>query len=43
MLLGIVLLAAAIKKSVGHAFEGMEWKYAIALGGGVALYQLGHA
>jgi low temperature requirement protein LtrA len=43
MLLGIVLLAAGIKKTVGHAFEGMEWKYALALGGGVALYQLGHA
>jgi low temperature requirement protein LtrA len=43
LLLGIVLLAAGIKKSVGHAFDGMEWKYAIALGGGVALYQLGHA
>jgi low temperature requirement protein LtrA len=43
MLLGIVLLATGIKKSVGHAFDGMEWKYAMALGGGVALYQLGHA
>jgi low temperature requirement protein LtrA len=43
MLLGIVLLAAAIKKTVGHAFDGLEWKYAIALGAGVALYQLGHA
>jgi low temperature requirement protein LtrA len=43
LLLGIVVLAVGIKKTVGHAFEGMDWKYAIALGGGVALYQLGHA
>jgi low temperature requirement protein LtrA len=43
LLLGIVLLSTGIKKSVGHAFDGMDWKYAIALGGGVALYQLGHA
>ena len=43
MLLGIVVLAVGIKKTVGHAFDGLDWKYAIALGGGVALYQLGHA
>jgi low temperature requirement protein LtrA len=43
LLLGIVVLAVGIKKTVGHAFEGLDWKYAIALGGGVALYQLGHA
>jgi low temperature requirement protein LtrA len=43
MLLGIVALSAGIKKTVGHAFEGLHWEYAIALGGGVALYQLGHA
>jgi low temperature requirement protein LtrA len=43
MLLGIVVLSVGIKKTVGHAFEGMPWAYAIALAGGVALYQLGHA
>jgi low temperature requirement protein LtrA len=43
MLLGIVILSVGIKKTVGHAFEGLPWKYAIALSGGVALYQLGHA
>ena len=43
MLLGIVILSAGIKKTVGHAFDTLEWKYAIALGGGVALYQFGHA
>jgi low temperature requirement protein LtrA len=43
MLLGIVVLSVGIKKTVGHAFEGLKWEYAIALAGGVALYQLGHA
>jgi low temperature requirement protein LtrA len=43
MLLGIVVLSVGIKKTVGHAFEGLPWEYAIALAGGVALYQLGHA
>jgi len=43
MLLGIVVLSAGIKKTVGHAFDGMPWGYAITLGGGVALYVLGHA
>jgi low temperature requirement protein LtrA len=43
LVLGIVLLAVGIKKTVGHAFDGLDWKYAIALAGGVALYQFGHA
>jgi low temperature requirement protein LtrA len=43
MLLGIVVVSAGIKKTVGQAFEGLHWEYAIALSGGVALYQLGHA
>jgi low temperature requirement protein LtrA len=43
MLLGIVVLSVGIKKTVGHAFEGLRWEYAIALAGGVALYQLSHA
>ena len=43
MLLGIVVLSVGIKKTVGHAFEGMPWGYALALAGGVALYLLGHA
>jgi low temperature requirement protein LtrA len=43
MLLGIVVLAAGIKKTVGHAFDGMHWGEAIMLGGGVALYLVGHA
>jgi low temperature requirement protein LtrA len=43
MLLGIIVLSAGVKKTVGAAFEPLAWKYALALGGGVALYQLGHA
>ncbi|AGZ40100.1 low temperature requirement protein A [Actinoplanes friuliensis] len=43
MLLGIVVLAVGIKKSVGYAFEPLHWGEAIALAGGVALYQTGHA
>jgi low temperature requirement protein LtrA len=43
MLLGIVIASAAIKMVVGHAFEHLHWGQAAALGGGVALYVLGHA
>ena len=43
MLLGIVVLSAGIKKTVGHAFEELLWGEAVMLGGGVALYLLGHA
>jgi low temperature requirement protein LtrA len=43
MLLGIVILAVGIKKTVGHTFEELHWDAALALSGGVALYLLGHA
>jgi low temperature requirement protein LtrA len=43
MLLGVVVLAVGIKKAAGHAFEPLHWGEAVALGGGVAVYQLGHA
>jgi low temperature requirement protein LtrA len=43
MLLGIVVLAVGIKKTVGHAFEPLHWGEAIVLAGGIALYQIGHA
>ena len=43
MLLGIVVLSVGIKKTVGHPFEAQHWGPAIALGGGTALYLLGHA
>jgi low temperature requirement protein LtrA len=43
LLLGIVVLAVGIHKTVGHAFEPLHWGDAIALSGGVALYLAGHA
>ncbi|XVU27216.1 low temperature requirement protein A [Actinoplanes sp. CA-054009] len=43
MVLGIVVTAVGIKKTVGHALDGLSWGPAAALGGGVALYLLGHA
>jgi low temperature requirement protein LtrA len=43
MVFGIVVLAAGIKKIVGHAFEPLHWGEAITLAGGVAAYQVGHA
>ena len=43
MLLGIIVLAAGTKKTVGHAFEPLHWGEAILLGGGAALYLAGHA
>jgi low temperature requirement protein LtrA len=43
MLVGIVVAAVGIKKTVGHAFEPLYWGPAIALAGGVALYLVGHA
>jgi low temperature requirement protein LtrA len=43
MLLGIVALAAGLKKAVGHAFEPLGWGPAAALGAGAALFLLGHA
>ncbi|MFC4064049.1 low temperature requirement protein A [Actinoplanes subglobosus] len=43
MLLGIVVAAVGIKKTVGHAFEPLHWGPAVALSGGVALYLVGHA
>jgi low temperature requirement protein LtrA len=43
MLLGIVMLSAGVKKTVGHAFEPLAWAPAVALGTGTALFLLGHA
>jgi low temperature requirement protein LtrA len=43
MLLGIVILSVGVKKTAPAQFDGLKWEYALALGGGVALYQLGHA
>jgi low temperature requirement protein LtrA len=43
MILGIIVLSAGIKKTVGHPFDPLSWGAALALGGGVALFLLGHA
>jgi low temperature requirement protein LtrA len=43
MVLGIIVLAAGVKKTVGHAFEPIGWGPAIALAAGAALFLLGHA
>jgi low temperature requirement protein LtrA len=43
MVLGIVVLAAGVKKTVGHAFAPLGWAPAVALGTGAALFLLGHA
>jgi low temperature requirement protein LtrA len=41
LLLGIVLVAAGLKKVVGHAADGLGVAAALTLGGGVALYLAG--
>lgn len=41
LLLGIVIVAAALKKTIGHPFEALHWPAAVALGGGVALFLAG--
>jgi low temperature requirement protein LtrA len=41
LLLGIVVLAAGVKKVVGNAFEPLHLPTALALGGGVALFLVG--
>jgi low temperature requirement protein LtrA len=43
MLLGIVIASVGIKTTVGHAADALHWGQAAALGGGVAIYLLGHA
>ena len=43
ILLGIVIASVGIKKTVGHALEPLPWADALTLGGGVAIYLLGHA
>ncbi|GAA3207949.1 low temperature requirement protein A [Actinocorallia longicatena] len=43
LLLGIILLSAGIKKTVGHAFDPLGWGPATVLAAGAALFLLGHA
>ncbi|TQS41021.1 low temperature requirement protein A [Cryptosporangium phraense] len=42
MLLGVVVFAAGVKKTIGHPTEEAHWFAAVALAGGVGLYLLGH-
>jgi low temperature requirement protein LtrA len=41
MLLGVVTIAAGVKKSIGDVAEGLDSATALALGGGVAMYLAG--
>jgi len=41
ILLGVVVLAAGVKKAIGYAFAPLYFPQALALGGGVALFLLG--
>jgi low temperature requirement protein LtrA len=41
ILLGIVILAAGVKKAFGHAFDHLTFPQALALAGGIALFLLG--
>jgi low temperature requirement protein LtrA len=43
ILLGIVCVAAALERAIGHAFDSLSFARALALGGGTALYLAGHA
>jgi low temperature requirement protein LtrA len=43
ILLGIVIASVGIKKTVGQSMEPLHWGEALALGGGIAIYLLGHA
>jgi low temperature requirement protein LtrA len=43
ILLGIICIAAALERAIAHAFDPLGFALALALGGGTALYLLGHA
>jgi low temperature requirement protein LtrA len=43
ILLGVVCDAAALERAIGHAFDPLDFGRALALGGGTALYLIGHA
>jgi low temperature requirement protein LtrA len=43
LLLGIVSIAAALEHAIAHAFDPLGFALALALGGGTALYLVGHA
>ena len=41
MLIGIIAVAAGVKKAIGHAYGHVSFAQALALGGGVALFVAG--
>jgi low temperature requirement protein LtrA len=43
LLLGIVSDAAGLEQAIGHPFDRLDFAFALTLGGGTALYLLGHA
>jgi low temperature requirement protein LtrA len=43
ILLGIICDAAALERAIGHASDPLDFALALALGGGTALYLIGHA
>ena len=43
LLLGIICDAAALERAIGHASDPLDFARALALGGGTALYLIGHA
>jgi low temperature requirement protein LtrA len=43
LLLGVVLVAAALKHATGHPFEPLDGTWALALGGGAAVFLAGEA
>ena len=43
ILLGIIAAAAALEEAIGHAFDPLVFALALALGGGTALFLIGHA
>ncbi len=43
LLLGIICDAAALERAIGHPFDSLDFARALALGGGTALFLIGHA
>jgi low temperature requirement protein LtrA len=43
MLLGIVCISAGLERAIGHAFAELSFARALELGGGTALFLIGHA
>jgi low temperature requirement protein LtrA len=42
ILLGIICASAALERAIGHAFDELDFARALALGGGAAIYLVGH-